>query len=488
MSTLGSDGYSAEPTSSGDASAGQAAGRWLGDAVGIAALMLFVFVLLGQQTFYGVDAQNIVRQLARPEESGEHYVHFLFIPCLRALTWPLRAFGLGAYDAALGASMLGAALGVFFVHRCLLALGFGRGECALGSVLVATTPALLFFATVVEFHGLFFGFAGFAWWMCGRAIERPSSGRLLFLGVSIAIAGFVHATGQLLSPLLVGWFLASLPRRSVHAFLLASTAVLTHAALWFAVPRLLGIQAESQAKYWQEYFEMLRPWSEAFDVLFHEWLWPFAPLSLLWLAAAWQRGWRLHVAVLALALVLYLSTCFVLIPRGHERGAYELPLTVSAAILALRSLRLRYLAMTAVLGLGLGIQAVVAHDRSPPPASWLLALRSQPSPGDSLLLLGPLEDQNAVMRDAPDVESQLVYSWLDRLAALPEAQREQGHQAIAMLLDDWISKKTVWFTEGAEKQLAAHPIGRRLRRFLGLRYRFVESKTPGLSAWKLERR
>src|SRR5690606_40374572 len=68
--------------------------------------------------------------------------------------------GASLYDAGVLASALGTAVGIACAVLASRILGLTRGGAFAVAGLMLSVPALLFFATVVELHGVFLAFAG----------------------------------------------------------------------------------------------------------------------------------------------------------------------------------------------------------------------------------------------------------------------------------------------------------------------------------------
>src|SRR5690606_32718819 len=95
------------------------------------------------------------------------------------------------------------------------------------------------------------------------------------------------------------------------------------------------------------------------SVLWHEWLLPFAPLSLAALAGLLRPGLRAETLALGLGLVPYLAFCVLLIVGEPECGAYLLPLALLAARITVLAWPLRawpLFVFVALLGSGAALR------------------------------------------------------------------------------------------------------------------------------------
>lgn len=462
-------------------------GRWY-DGAAIAVVALAIYVLLGQDTMYEVDAQGIVKALATGVTG--HYLHFLYLPVVRGLGWLLSPMELGAYELARAASAIGMALGVAFSHRACCVLGLSRANAAIATGLVATAPAVVFFATIVEFHGVFFAFAGLVWWMLARLLKRPSFAHAVVLGVSTAIAGFVHGTGQLLIPLVVAWFVAGRfgRPRFVRAALLALVVMATHAVLLRGLPLLLGLEAGNLTEYWRRYLETLPPWTHAAESLWYDWLYAFTPLSVLWLPAFGVRSERLRATALSGVLLLYLTACFLLIPDGYERGAYQLPLALAAALLACRVLRRPVLLFSIAFGLAIGFLEVQRHDTATGGYEYVQALRDA-GREDAVFFLGDLDEVNPIVRYAPETEYVPFYDVIGVISRAPPQQYPQLFAGVEALVAGYLAAgKTVIWCDGAQKLVLSTDVGKQLREYLGTRFVFEAVRSRGVSLSVVKRR
>ncbi|MEM7205990.1 MAG: hypothetical protein AAF628_37390 [Planctomycetota bacterium] len=122
--------------------------------------MLFggVYAALLQHKGYG-DGPYLILSMRVGQQWPSHQ---LFLPLLRAwceLLAPLEP-DLSQYEAGVLLCGLGAATGVALFFVASVALGARRWFACTIAVLIGTSPAVVFFATVLEIHAVFLAFAG----------------------------------------------------------------------------------------------------------------------------------------------------------------------------------------------------------------------------------------------------------------------------------------------------------------------------------------
>jgi len=422
------------------------AGAGRGWAVAGAALVLYL--LLAQSTLWGDGAWILLR--IRAGDALGLRTHFLYAPLVALLARAGAPLGLSLHDAAVATSAFGAAAGVLFAQRAAALVTRDRRQALAVALLVAVTPGVLFFATVVELHGLFLGLASLALWRTARVLREPTRRGAALLGAATALATLAHASGHLL-PLACLLLLAALapehgPRRgaglggrrlgllaawtlSVHALATVGvSALLRGLGLGRVTPLQLPRRLASAAAQFDRGLDWVLPALEA------EYLLPLFPLSLVALAGVLRPATRrLGLAYLAL-LAPYLALGYAV---GGEQGAYLLPLAWPAALLAVRLLGPRALATAALVACALGVGGVLAHDE--PQRGRAFARGVQELAGDrrAVLLVASTDDLEACFVHLPGVET--VYlphvarylaraggDALDELDARLEAELDRG--------------------------------------------------------------
>jgi hypothetical protein len=181
-----------------------------GTLLALAALALYA--CLAQEVTYG-DGDQLLNYMLGGNLT--YWTHFFYLPLLAGAHAVLGEFGFTLHDSGVAFSAAGTALGVFGAHAGASRLGLSRGAALLVGILVATAPAVLFFATVVEVHGPFFAFAGLSFVCTARFVASPGVARGAELGAVTGLAVGAHATGNLLPCLLLP-FAGVLARECEH--------------------------------------------------------------------------------------------------------------------------------------------------------------------------------------------------------------------------------------------------------------------------------
>ncbi len=419
-------------------------------AVFVACLLLYL--ALGQETFYRSDGRHALKLLL----SGlpAHPNHFFYLPALRG-AHALGGATFSLYQCALFVSQAGCAVGVALFHRASLSLGLSRGGALLVAALVATTPGVVFFASVVELHGLFLAFAGVAAWSAARFAARPGWRTAVVFGVATGLAVGAHATGHLLP-------LAFLPlafRDAQRPVLPVAIVCAAHAATALLLPsalRALGVPVHGGAALTfilTTFAQHGLPLDAIPSLLWCDWIAPFAPLALLpWFA--WRRA-RNETIGLGVGLVGYLGATMMLLGSVSENGAYVLPLVWPAALLSVRALRPWLCVAAAVVGLGLGVRWVAVHEDSEFSRAFATAARELEREAPSIFFAGALREFDAFFIHAPELK------WKDPIddAGLPP----EAIPVAMRMLESWVRTQKaagvrVFLTEGVFEYLKA-PIG-----------------------------
>jgi hypothetical protein len=294
----------------------------LRDAVGLAALAGLCYWLLRQATFYGPDGRHVLKMIGSGLEV--HDKHYLYVPLLRAAIAGLAPWSLTRYQAGLALSVVGAAVSVFFAQRTFARLGLARGNANLATLVFATAPALVFFATVVELHTPFLAAVGLSMWAAAVCAERPSIARAALLGAATGAATGLHATGHILllaaAPLAIWRERLSL-RRGV---LLGVVAGAAHVVAFLALVGVLlwvgyDIRVGGAANHLISSNPARLSVASIPKQVWLDWLLPFAPVSVAAGLAACVAG--SVGALFLLALAAYLGVTFVLSRSLGCRGS-----------------------------------------------------------------------------------------------------------------------------------------------------------------------
>lgn len=376
--------------------------RDLGTAAAIATLSFVVYLALGQGVLYGDGAEFMV--LLHSGSPG-HKNHLAYIPLLRLAAQLGAPLGISAFVAARLCSQLGAALGVALLHLASCRLGLPRAQATWLTVLIASSPSLLFFASVVEVHAPYFACLGAAWLVTAHAARTPTAASGALLGASTALAYFGHASGLVLpGPLLLAtWHLSGRPLRTLWPLATACAAV--HLLLCLGVPWLLQNHGQTASPAGAARFmvwwglEIVRQPTLALLVIWDEWLLAYLPVSLLWLRAFGCARASAWVALLALCPYLALSLALLAVYR--EFGAYQHAVLWLFAWLTVRYWGRPVLALAAVLALAVGIWRVVGNDDPQRVHRYLAGLDASAQGATPLLIVAAEPDYEACFIGRP---------------------------------------------------------------------------------------
>ena len=338
------------------------------DGLVAALLALAVYAVLGQSRFYLIDGETFYQLVARG--MWQHPNHVLYLPIAGLAAEVFGWFGIDLFRAMTLASACGAALAVFAAHRAAAWWGAGRGESLALAAAVGATPAVLFFATVIEIHGVAAGFAGLAWWATARAAKAPSWSSAALVGVGTGLAAAVHATGHLLPFAVAALLLGAVPalRRPYQLLRFGIAGGLAHAGVWLGLAWLARGDAEGSVESSTALIADrldASAWSNVLPTVLEEWIVPFAPLSLALCVAPFVARTRAVAVGLWLALVPHLFVAVVYLgPAIVEHGAYLIGLAFPAAWILWRLGGRIALLVAAAIGAVVGAAMVLDHDRS----------------------------------------------------------------------------------------------------------------------------
>ncbi|MCB9872380.1 MAG: hypothetical protein H6837_21175 [Planctomycetes bacterium] len=468
---------------------------------GVAALCGLVYLGLGQGALYG-DGVGILLEL-HEHHALDSRAHFLYGPIVVGLWRMMEPWGVSLYRVALAASALGTAVGVGCLLQASRALFDGWRPAVWCAVLVATCPSVLFYATVVEHHGVFFAFAGLALLAMVRLAVRPGVGRAVSFGISTALAALTHATAHLLPwvgvalfPLLVRGDSPKLPLRRV--LLLAAVVACTHLAVatgTLGLLRALGLASASVGFAAERLVQLverdLPRLVHTPDKVLREWLWPFLPVSIGCLLALRRRSERRLAVVLQLLVLPYAMLTAVLV-YDDEFGAYILPLAWPAAVLTVRTIHGRWLPLLLVAAALVGGVRLWRHETISCTRQAARALTAERGERDLFLLPVTTEDLELCFVGLPGVP----FYYLPQLVRYPR----EAVQAFLPQLDPQLDQRidaelaagrTVVLTESGRLALrsasAATVSGapRLVADHLEARYRTDPITAPGFSGWRL---
>jgi len=163
---------------------------------GLGALLLYA--ALRQQTLYSVDAHGFLLVTLKGGIDMSP-THFSYMPLLAACRELAAVTGSSLATIATLLSAFGTAVGVAFVHAANRRLGLSRAAALWTTAFVALTPAIVFFATVVEMHGQHFGLCGATFLATAAFAERPNVRAGIWLGLATGLGYAGHATNAFTS-------------------------------------------------------------------------------------------------------------------------------------------------------------------------------------------------------------------------------------------------------------------------------------------------
>lgn len=327
--------------------------------------------------------------------------------------------------SARAASAIGTAVAVWWMYRAALqshpkiAI---RVACA-----CATTPAIVFFATVVEIHGVFLAFAGLCWYLMARHEAIGSAARLrsaFVLGVATAVAAHVHATGQLLPLVILPWWYFARPdisyRDRIRFLAVSATGHAVTCLLAVALFLAMGVPLP-----WRDQLHfvagqvpaMQKAGAHDFSLLamhaLRDWLLPFAPFSVSPMIALLVRRNTGAGLVLLWGAVLYIALTWVLIDVT-ERGAYAVPLVWPACVLACRLLGAGWCWPAIGISATLSLAQIREHDHAPGDPHIVSDVRAACAGATPAFLTAHLPEFEWFLRETPEL---VVYEFGDWLLA-----------------------------------------------------------------------
>ncbi len=374
-----------------------------------------VFWLLRQDAMHGLDAYRLVPRIEAGETDHPRHVLYLELAA-RTYRW-IGGPGFGGFDVMRLLAAFAAATGVVATWWAWRGLGLTRTRASLAAIMAALLPGVLHFATTAELNAMTFGSGALAFAMLSRAAAGPSDHalwiRMVPIGVVTAIGAGLHSIGNL-TPAMLALFVPAMGgtggRRPAILTLLA-----THTACYLAIVAWAGSVAESVADHTDFVSSLAVQAGNLPHVLWYEWLYPFAPASVLWLLAWFGDATGRHLATAAgLSVLGYLAVDTVILgplvdtgpflPGGKltEYGAYALAVIAPLSGLAVRSLpgATAWLATGATLILGgshwLDQQAQVCN-----PALRAAIAAAAESP-DCTLVVGDYREKDAALAARTD--------------------------------------------------------------------------------------
>jgi hypothetical protein len=430
-------------------------------------LFLLVYLSFGQSTLYRDDGLYILQGLA--DHRLEQARHHLAMPLFHIWVEALALVGVAPYRALTILAALGCALGLVWTHLGCRMMGLSRIRCAMATAMVGGAPPLVFYATVVEFHGPFACAAQLAFMAAAWLMQRPGARRAVILGLAVTAAGLMHSSGFLLGLtlgfMILGWSASRPPRsrRSLGRLIgiaLVAQAVSTAVAL-LVLYRAGLLVADMQLRR----FGLLAGPIETLAlhlpaIVMSEWFWVYQPLASFFLLVPLRREWRApFLGVIAGVGAFCLLSALLL--SHSEWGAYLLPMAAPMAALVVHVFSARVCAAIAACGLAIGLTSVVRHDQK-----WGLyrdlASGLERACGDAhgILLTVSLDEWGAALLMGKEIEAWPLFSQILMPAeAIP---------ALADLFDDLIESRR---PRGGRVFVSAASL------------RFLESGVPTAAPW-----
>ena len=464
----------------------------------LAACSFVLYVLLAQESGYG-DGPGAILAI-NAGAAFNHALHCLYIPMVLGMRKLLGWTDLSLFQVGCVTSALGTSIGVGFLYAATRRLAPTAGEPMLVAALTVSCPAVVFFATTMEYHGPFFAFSSLAIYTLARLVENPSWISASAVGLATALAYLAHASAHLMLGMLLLCFFALAPRTRPNEgwrrqILLAGVILLTHVVsvvcAAFVLGNLLGAAVSSGSalgflQQWADgHSDALMLWPETF---WYEMIRPYLPLSIVWVWGLRDRAHRPLIWGLLLAGFAYFGLCMALIPGYNEHGAYQLPLVWPLAVIAVRALP-----RPLVLGM-IGIGAVLAvvqireHDNPEPARNYAAGLR-QVAGGRPLCFVigGDFVAYQACALHLRDVE---IVDFSNFAGKSAEELRK-----ILPILDRHLQAKldqrmVVIFSRGAYEMLEmpiVQAVGGAalLKMHLDSQYRMQPVSAPGFAGWRV---
>ncbi len=458
-----------------------------------------LYLLWGQTTFYREDGlQFVFNFIDRGNLRHDH--HLLYLPIAWVFRQAMDGTGWGTHRILVVLSGLMTGLGVFLAGLTVVKARFSRKQAFFFLGFLGFCPAVFFFSTVVEIHGVFFPFAMLGFLLAEFLIrEEGPKKRLLWafaLGLLTWLASLVHSSGHLLLPLLGAWIAA---RRGMKEMLgpFALWALVHGLLMGLGNPWVLQLLGEKSGGA-SRALEVIRErtplqgiWGRILPSMYQEvlisypplWMVTFMPLRDPCLRK--KVGWAL-IGVLPYLLLttLFLADLHTFEPI-YERGAYLLPLAFPAAwILARRISSTWLLSFLLLVGVGRSFQQVWTHDTRPG-RPFAKGFRSVTKGKKAILLAGGLVDLSSALLEMPEVRVIFISDFVAR----PEIPVQAISGKILELSKK--EKRPIFLSKEAEKLWAKGPLAKRGAELLSLLrkdFLFVSRDSGAFEAWELRQK
>ncbi len=459
----------------------------------------FLYLLWGQTTFYREDGlQFVFNFIDRGNLRHDH--HLLYLPIAWVFRQAMDGTGLGTHRILTVLSGLMTGLGLFFAGFTVVKARFSRRQAFFFLGFLGFCPAVFFFATVVEIHGVFFPFAMLGFLLAEFLIQEEGRKKRLFwavvLGLLTWFASLVHSSGHLLLPLLGAWIAA---RRGVREMLgpFVLWALVHGALMMWANPLVLQLLGEKSGGA-SRALEVIRERTPMEGILgrilpsvYKEVLISFPPLWLVVFVPFWDSRIRKKVGWALLGVLPYLLLTTLFLADLHtfepiyERGAYLLPLAFPAAwILARRIPSTGVLVVLLLVAIGRSAQQVWTHDTRPG-RPFARGFRSVTKGNKVILLAGGLVDLSSALLEMPEVRVIFISDFVAR----PDIPVQAIVGKIWELSQK--EKRPIFLSKEAARLWAKGPlVGRGAALLAQLRKKFflVDRDSGAFEAWELEKK
>lgn len=324
-----------------------------------------VYVALGQTTLHHNDGHRILELLGTGElDFGRHH---LATPVMYGFHQLVGApLGLLPFRSVTLLNGLSSAAAVALLYSSARELGLTRAASLAAASLFGLCFPVLFFATLVEFHGVFLPWITLSFWFACRWRRTARIGWALAMAAVAGFATQLHSMGIFASGLFAAWFWAARPDVSRSRRLAqAAAALAVHAVVFLAgtaLWRSLGWSVGSALEALPRGAALVRALAEAAPrTAWRELLLPFAPLPLFAAWALTRPAYRAQAIALWLASLPYLALS-ALILGVSEHGAYLATLAAPMSVLAAQVVGPRALASVALAMLAVNGARTWRHD------------------------------------------------------------------------------------------------------------------------------
>ena len=317
---------------------------------------LFFYVCIGQSCFFGEAGPGYLENMlaGSPGNRGDG-IYQAFLVSIHS--WGL---GYSPFETARYVSALCMALAVTFFHASSIVLGTSFKDRLVLSALVAGTPGILFFSSVIEAHAFFLAFAAFAFLTGALLVKYPTRSMAMIFGLTMALCAAVDPLGALLPLLYLPWFLGNCKKvwgKACARWSLAGLALCVHLNLIFLTSIGIGLQFGAGLLPKEPVADFLVQ-----DFALQELLLPFFPIVRAILMVSMRPSTFKRSSWLLLILLPLLVYSFHRSGGVPSRGAMLLPFVFPAVSMLREFLPRMILSSLVVVSTFVGVLQVVQHD------------------------------------------------------------------------------------------------------------------------------